>query len=175
MDISVLINVGAVVVSISAVVVSSWLARNQFKAQRHGNHIEPMIDLLEEFRSLEFHRNYAFIRDELPKLSSDKGISGLDEDVQRKIYDIGYFFQLYAILAYLDVIDRQFAGALLRRRYLEVWRSLEPFVRKERELQGLPQGTILNIFENFAADLAAQPPPDVQKTLTQRRRRSTRP
>ncbi|MET7466833.1 hypothetical protein [Nonomuraea sp. NPDC005501] len=171
MDVSVLINIGAVIVSISAVVASSRISRNQFKAQRHGNHIEPLIDLLEEFRSLEFHRNYAFIRDELPKLSSDKGISGLDDEVQRKIYDIGYFFQLYAILAYLDIIDEQFVGTLLHRRYVEIWRSLQPFVHKERELQSLSDSAILNIFEHFATQLLAHPPSDMRMMLAQGRRR----
>ncbi|GGT26874.1 hypothetical protein ACFFV7_34150 [Nonomuraea spiralis] len=171
MDLSVLINVGAVIVSISAVVASSRIARHQFRAQRHGNHVEPLIDLLKEFRSLEFHRSYAFIRDELPKLPSDKGISGLDDDVQRKIYDIGYFFQLYAILAHLDIIDRRFVSTLLHRRYVETWRSLRPFVHKERELQGLPEGTILNILEHFAADLLARPPANMRTLLAQGRRR----
>ncbi|GAA1680241.1 hypothetical protein GCM10009733_091270 [Nonomuraea maheshkhaliensis] len=165
MDVSVLINIGAVIVSILALVTSALLARNQFKAQRHGNHVGPLVELLKEFRSLEFHRNYAFIRNELPKLSSDLGISGLDEEVQRKIYDIGYFFQLYSILAHLDVIDRQFIGSLLRRRYVEAWAALEPFVRKERELQGLPDSSILNILEHFAVDLRDHPPTDMQVVL----------
>ncbi|MEU4536032.1 hypothetical protein AB0G15_14330 [Streptosporangium sp. NPDC023825] len=165
MDVSVLINVGAVIVSILALITSALLARNQFRAQRHGNHVGPLVELLREFRSLEFHRNYAFIRNELPKLSSDKGISGLDEDVQRKIYDIGYFLQLYSILAYMGVIDREFIGSLLRRRYVEAWTSLEPFVRKERELQGLPDSAILNVFERFAVHLRDHPPTDIQIAL----------
>jgi hypothetical protein len=167
LDIPVLINVGAVVVSISTMVISSWIARNQFRAQRHGNHVGPLIELLKEFRSLEFHRNYAFIRNELPKLSSDKGISGLDDDAQKKIYDVGYFFQLYAILAYLDILDERFVGALLRRRYIETWTSLAPFVCKERELQGLPAGAILNIFEDFADRLRTRPPEEIQRMLAQ--------
>lgn len=144
--------------SISAMVISSWLAKSQFKAQRHGNHVDPLIELLTEFRSLEFHHNYAFIRDELPRLSSDGGISGLDEDVQRKIYEVGYFFQLYAILAALDIMEERFVNALLRRRYIEIWTSLKPFVSKEREIRGLPETAILNILEAFVAQLQASAP-----------------
>jgi hypothetical protein len=155
----------------SALAISSWLARNQFRAQRHGNHVGPLIELLTEFRSLEFHRNYTFIRDELPRLSSDSGISGLDEDVQRKIYDVGYFFQLYAILAYLDIMDERFVSALLRRRYIEIWAALEPFVSKEREIRGLPDTAILNILEIFVARLRASPPGERQRLLAGRHRR----
>lgn len=155
MDTSTLINIGAVVVSVSALVISSWLARNQFRAQRHGNHVGPILELLREFRSLEFQRNYAFIRDELPHLSSDNGISGLDEDVQSKIYDVGYFFQLWAILAYLDIMDERFVNALLRRRYLEMWTALKPFVYKERELLRVPDSAILSVLEDFANRLEA--------------------
>ncbi|MFF7947129.1 DUF4760 domain-containing protein [Streptomyces griseorubiginosus] len=165
MDVSTLINIGAVLVSIWAVAISSWIAKNQFRAQRHGNHVDPLIELLTEFRSLEFHRNYSFIRDELPSLSSDRGISGLEDDVQKKIYDVGYFLQLYAILAYLDIIDERFVGALLRRRYIETWAALEPFVRKERELQGLPSSAILNILEGFTARLCTCPPDSMQDML----------
>lgn len=165
MDISTVINIGAVIVSISAITVSTWLARDQFRAQRHGNHVDPLIELLTEFRSLEFHRSYAFIRDGLPRLSSEGGISGLGDDVQKMIYDVGYFFQLYAILAFLDIIDERFISALLRRRYLEIWASLEPFVHKERELQGLPDTAILNILERFVARLRTRPPGDMQRML----------
>jgi len=167
LSLSTVINIGAVIVSIVALTVSASLARSQFAAQRHSNHIDPMIGLLNEFRSLEFHRNYQYICKELPALSSEGGISGLDEAVQRKIYDIGYFFQLYAILAYLGVVDRKFMSALLRRRYLETWASLEPFVRKERELQSLSDGAILNIFEHFAMQLRNYPPGEMQKLLDQ--------
>ncbi|MBZ9643956.1 hypothetical protein [Streptomyces sp. PSKA30] len=170
-DASTLINIGAVVVSISALAVSSWLARNQFLAQRHGNHVGPIVELLTEFRSLEFHRNYAFIRDELPTMSSDNGISGLDEDVQRQIYDVGYFFQLYAILAYLDIMDERFVNALLRRRYIETWAALKPFVHKERELLGLPDSALLNILEVFVDRLEAGSSAERQRLLTGRHRR----
>lgn len=166
MDVSIVINIGAVAVSIAAVVTSAWLARSQFKAQKHGNHVGPLIELLKEFRSLQFHQDYAYIRDNLPKLSADKGISGLDEDVQRKIYDIGYFFQLYTILVYLGVMEEKFIGSLLHRRYIEAWTALEPFVRREREIQGLPSGAVLNLFEHFANHLRAHPPEDMQKMLT---------
>lgn len=169
MEISVIINVGAVAVSLSAMIVSALLARRQFSVQRHGNHVDPLIELLKEFRSLEFHQNYEFIRSTLPRLSSDHGISGLDEAVQKKIYDIGYFFQLYAILAYLDIIDERFIGALLHRRYVETWSSMKPFVHKERELQGLHDGAILNFFEDFADQLSRRPPEEMQRMLARRR------
>ncbi|WP_329301845.1 hypothetical protein OG410_29320 [Streptomyces sp. NBC_00659] len=155
MDTSTLINIGAVVVSLSALVISSWLARNQFRAQRHGNHLAPVLELLREFRSLDFQRNYAFIRDELPHLPSDHGISGLDADVQRRVYDIGYFFQLWAVLAYLGIMDERFVNALLRRRYLEIWTALKPFVYKERELLGVPDSAVLSVLEDFANRLEA--------------------
>ncbi|MFF0087357.1 hypothetical protein ACFYR1_48105 [Streptomyces canus] len=157
MDISTMINTGAVVVSVSALAISSWLARNQFTAQRHGNHVGPVLDLLSELRSLDFQRNYAFIRDELPQLPSDSGISGLDLDAQRKIYDVGYFLQLWAVLAYLDIIDERFVNALLRRRYLEIWAALKPFVNKERELLGVPDSAILSVLEDFVKRLEASP------------------
>ncbi|MFF3714036.1 DUF4760 domain-containing protein [Streptomyces phaeochromogenes] len=155
MDASIVFNIGAISVSIFALTISSWLAKNQFTAQRHGNHVGSLIELLTEFRSLEFHRNYAFIRDELPTMSSDGGISGLDEDAQRKIYDVGYFFQLYAILVYLGIMDERSVSALLRRQCIEVWTALEPFVSKERALRGLPDSAILNKLEVFVARLQA--------------------
>jgi hypothetical protein len=173
-DVSVLINVSAVAVSISAVATSAWLTRNQFKAQRHGNHVDPLIELLKEFRSLEFHQNYSFIRNELPKLPTDGGISGLNEDIQKKIYNVGYFFQLYTILVYLDVIDERFIGSLLHRRYIEAWTALEPFVHKEREIQGLPPGAILNLFEHFANYLQNNPPEGMEKMLSHWRPRRRR-
>ncbi|MGH3800704.1 MAG: hypothetical protein ACRDTD_11315 [Pseudonocardiaceae bacterium] len=45
MEMSVLINVGAVIVSISALITSAWLTRSQFRAQRHGNHVDPLMEL----------------------------------------------------------------------------------------------------------------------------------
>lgn len=165
MDSPTVINVVTVIVSIAALYLSTGVARNQFKAQRHGNHIDPLISLLTEFRSLEFHQNYAYIRDELPKFSSEGGISGLSEDVQQRIYSIGYFFQLYAILVYLDIIDVRFISALLHRRYVEMWAALRPFVHKERELKNLPPASILNIFESFAGLMTDCPPNEMDKII----------
>jgi hypothetical protein len=163
LDVSTAINVGAVVVSISAAVVSTWLARHQFRAQRYSNYVDPLIDLLNEFRSLEFHRDYAYVCQELPKQSSEHGISGLAEEAQRRIYNIGYLFQLYAILAQLDIVDHRFVGALLRRRYVEVWAALRPFVERERELQRLPPESILNWLEVFATTVSRLPADEVAR------------
>ncbi|MFC4466870.1 hypothetical protein ACFPH6_20450 [Streptomyces xiangluensis] len=171
MDASTLINIGAVIVSISALAVSSWLAKNQFRAQRHANHVGPILELLSEFRSLEFQRNYAFIRDELPGLSSDNGISGLSDEAQRRIYDVAYFFQLYAILAYLDIVDERFVSALLRRRYIEIWTALKPFVSKERELLEIGDSAVLHILEAFVAKMEASCPVDRQRLLNGQLRR----
>ncbi|MFI9596987.1 hypothetical protein [Nonomuraea sp. NPDC052265] len=44
-------------------------------------------------------------------------------------------------------------------------------MHRERELQGLPEGTILNIFEHFAADLVARPPADMRTLLGRARAR----
>ena len=157
--------------SVSALAVSSWLAKNQFTAQRHGNHAGPILELLAEFRSFDFHRNYAFIRDELPALPSSNGVSGLAEDAQRKIYDVAYFFQLFAVLAYLDIVDERFVCALLRRRYVEMWTALKPFVVKERELRGIAEGEFLNILEVFVGRLETNPPGARQQLLAGRLRR----
>ncbi|WP_198153645.1 hypothetical protein [Catenuloplanes japonicus] len=129
--------------------------------------------MLQEFRSLEFHRDYEFVCEELPKLSSERGISGLNDEAQRKVYAVGYFFQLYAILAQLGIIDRRFMGVLLRRRYVEVWNSLRPVVLRERQLRNLPDESILNWLEEFAAYAERLPADEIVRIRVKQHKRSS--
>ncbi|MFI1360941.1 hypothetical protein ACH4TV_46365 [Streptomyces sp. NPDC020898] len=57
--------------------------------------------------------------------------------------------------AYLDIIDERFVNALLRRRCLEIWAVLKPFVSKERERLGVPDSAVLSVLEDFVKRLEA--------------------
>ncbi|NUR39203.1 MAG: hypothetical protein HOV73_03850, partial [Streptomyces sp.] len=55
MDSSVVFNIVTTAIAVVAVVTSVVFSARQTRTAKHANHISVMVDLLAEFRSVEFH------------------------------------------------------------------------------------------------------------------------
>src|SRR5262249_10323589 len=125
--------------------------------QRQRNQIDPLLQLLTVFRTREFHENYRFICEDLHAFSPVNGVLGLDEDVQKRFYDVAYLFKQFAILTYMGAADEELVAALLRRRIIQVWTAIEPYVIRERQLRAQAEGSLLSFLERFAARMEQLP------------------
>lgn len=142
-----ILGVAALAISVLALVVSVIFGARQIAHMRNSTYVPVLIDLLAQFRSLEFNDNYRFVCTSLP-LDHDPqaGISGLPGDVRARIYDVAYFYQLFAALASLGVLRDRDVIAVLRDRIVRVWDAIEPFVVVER---ASPQPTGPFLFRNL--------------------------
>ncbi|MFC8362454.1 hypothetical protein ACFUIY_21630 [Streptomyces griseorubiginosus] len=97
MDGSLLLNLLALLISICAVAASLIFGTRQLAIARHANYIPALLDLLAEFRKVEFHEQYNFVCSRLrEEYSPELGLSGLPPEVKQSVYSVAYFFQTLA-------------------------------------------------------------------------------
>lgn len=152
MDDSTILGTVAIVVSVAAAIFSGWLAVRQALLMRQANHVPALVGLLSEFRSVEFNERFDYVCNRL-QIDHDPlgGISGLPREAKEAVYDIGYYFQEFAILSVLDIVDQDVTIALLHRRFSSVWNAISPFVLRERELNSAAGPYVMGLLESFAA------------------------
>ncbi|WP_371567052.1 DUF4760 domain-containing protein [Streptomyces canus] len=152
MDRSLLLNLVALFISICAVAISVIFGMRQLAIARHANYIPALLDLLSEFRKVEFHEKYNFVCVRLrEEHSPELGLSGLPIEVKEIVYSVLYFFQTIAKLYALEVLSEEVVMGMVRGRVVMMWRAIEPYVIKERE-SPLVDDHLLSVLESFAAD-----------------------
>jgi hypothetical protein len=158
----------SVVISLVALCLSTWIALTQHKSQRHANYLPAVSDLLDVFRSIDFHQDYNYLTRSLAaSYSPDAGVSGLPDDAQRAFFNVAYLFQKYAILADLGILDRRQVTGILQRRMTETWTAIAPYVEAERRNAGAGR-EFLRFFESFAQRLEDVPPGALEKLLSRK-------
>ncbi|WP_406157940.1 hypothetical protein OG806_19760 [Streptomyces sp. NBC_00882] len=152
MDRSLLLNLLALFISICAVAISVIFGMRQLAIARHANYIPALLDLLSEFRKVEFHEQYNFVCVRLrEEYSPELGLSGLPLEVKEIVYSVLYFFQTIAKLYALEVLSEEVAMGMVRGRVVTMWRAIEPYVIKERG-SPLVDDDLLSVLGSFAAD-----------------------
>ncbi|GAB2672422.1 DUF4760 domain-containing protein [Nocardia goodfellowii] len=133
MDATILVSALAVVVSVAAMVVSIMVGTRQARLAKDANQLPAVINLLTEFRSVAFHDNYHKVISELdPQNPSSLGISDLPEDLRAAVVDIGYYFQTFASLFALGILDEASTMVMLHHRFVAVWEAIAPYAAVER-------------------------------------------
>ncbi|MGI8330437.1 DUF4760 domain-containing protein [Actinomadura scrupuli] len=162
-------NVVATVLSLAAFLSSTYIALEHRVLQKRANFIPAYMQVLDEFRTMEFHDNYRYVTTRL-RVEHDPqlGISGLPEEARRAVYDIAYFYQGVGMLRLQQVLDDETLPTM-RVRTIRVWEAVAPYVERERELQGLGEIHLLRILEEFAKKAREQPSALAGGLLTRRR------
>src|SRR5262245_19132460 len=92
-------DVLAVVASLAALTISSWIALRQTKYVRDANHVQVAIEFLKEFRTPAFIDSLEYVvrqlsQDHDPKL----GITKLPAVAREHVLNVGYYYQAIAVL-----------------------------------------------------------------------------
>ncbi|WP_329337992.1 hypothetical protein OG866_25030 [Streptomyces sp. NBC_00663] len=176
MDSSVVFNIVTTGIAVVAVVTSVVFSARQARIAKHANHISVMIDLLAEFRSVEFHDQHDYVTQRLGAENDPAaGVRGLPAEPRAAFYSVVYYYQSFANLAVFGLLDETLLATVLRTRIVSVWQAVRPFVERERELRGeAGGGTYMSIFEELARLAAELPPEHVRDRMTENRRRRPR-
>ena len=176
MDSSVVFNVATTGIAVVAVVTSIVFSARQARIAQHANHISVMVDLLQEFRSAEFHEQHDYVCTRLgAEHDPEAGVRGLPGEAKTAFYSVVYYYQSFANLAVFGLLDETLMVTVLRTRIVSVWQAVRPFVERERELRGEGGGgTYMSIFEELAGTAAELPPEHLRNWMTENRRRLTR-
>ncbi|HEY5832702.1 DUF4760 domain-containing protein [Streptomyces sp.] len=151
------LNLVATGLSVVALIVTMYSATQQAVLLRRSNQLPAYVDLLADFRSVEFHDRYWFVTQRLSvEYDPVMGLSGLPDEVRREVYDVVYYYQNIAVLRLADIVDDEMV-ALLRIRVIKVWEAVAPFVERERAVMGTNGQYLLRSLEDFAHDARHMP------------------
>lgn len=153
-------DVLTVLISSAALLVSMRVYFQQTRMQLSANSRAALAKVWEKAGDHEFQEDYRFILQRLAEHPSDKGVSGLPEDVQKRFYRVAYFLQEYAYYVGLDILDLDLTVTVLRDRIINTWNAIEPYVRKQRELYPDSSLYFLLMLENLAEHARSIDPGD---------------
>jgi len=130
------INLGAITISILALVISSYLATRQTRLAHQANQITIFVDLLAEARSAEFRRREREVWRNLATHSRINGFDDLPENDRANVEVVCSFYSTLAYCIAIGVFDYELALVPVKYRLLKTWRTVYPFVVSERATRG---------------------------------------
>ncbi|WUI03911.1 hypothetical protein OHR68_19620 [Spirillospora sp. NBC_00431] len=143
-------NLIAIIISSLALGSSIYMAAQHARLMRRSNYLPAYLAYLSEFRSMEFNDRYRYVCESL-RADHDPGLglSGLPNDARRIVYDVAYFFQSFAVLTLLGLIDEEVVSTT-NYRVVQVWQAIGPFVKREREVNESTGPYLLWTLEKYA-------------------------
>ena len=146
-----LLNILAILLSLSAIIVSAGIAIRQAKYTRQANHVPFAAQILAELRSERFIRDEEFVISALTKeCSPDLGISRLPIDVKTRVLNVASYYQTIGALCAYDILDHEMVSYMIGRRVMRAWNALEPFLRVDSENED-KGARVYSMFEDLAA------------------------
>ncbi|GGK22584.1 hypothetical protein GCM10010124_13890 [Pilimelia terevasa] len=156
-----LIALLSMMVSFLALVVSAVVALKQLRMLRHHNSLPIVVDMFQEFRSVEFRRHVHALDDlwtgEPPEAT---GTRDLPDEAWQHFTIVAGFLNNVGLMAHQGVIDSAVVRSFMSRTVTKSWYRLAPYVRHERALRGDPYYQVY--FEHLAALCIARPPVDLR-------------
>ena len=150
MQLSDVVSLLALVIAFMSLAIGSTISFRQARSARDANHIAVLVTQMNDFRERTFNEDHDYLCRSMGQHNSHNGISGLPEDVRQKFYNVVYFYQILGVLIMLKTLSRNDIITIYQRRVVELWNSLEPFVKSERRLNGDEHGDLLANFQAFA-------------------------
>lgn len=139
MDVSLVLSITGLALSVVATGVSAFLVIRQTRFQRHANQVPVAITLAQEYRSEDFQLALDYVLHVLPvRHDSNLGISHLPEEGRRNARQVAAFFTTLAGLVFFDVVDEEFAIGFFGNRANGAWDVLEPYIVQERSQERNP-------------------------------------
>jgi hypothetical protein len=146
-----ILNSVAIVLSFAAVIITL----RQTSYARQANHLPLVVDVLREFRSSEFQRDYMYVIRELATQAPSGGLSDVPDDARIGVMNVCYFFQSIAYLVVYEIMNEEQVILVLRSPIKNAWLALRPLIEAERELPEPIGG--FRFFEHIAARAIALP------------------
>jgi hypothetical protein len=158
MNPSLILNIAAVVISMTALGVSIPIGIRQIGIMRQSNWMPLFIELEQEFRTERFQRAEIYVMKKLREKDAAKGVLELPDDARLAVNLVqGYFGVLGSLIIYGIVNEKQ-AVASIGYRADQLWRKLEPFIIGERRLRG--DDDFACYFEDFVYRVRTHWPPE---------------
>jgi hypothetical protein len=164
MDLSLALNIAALVFSLAAILLSTTIALRQSRLMQHANLLPVMIDKFREFRAPEFRHHIVYIGRRLWEDSSPEttGMLDMGEEARSHTTPVATFFNTVGVLVANGVIDAVLVSSYMGGSVLRAWLRLAPYIRNERRRRD--DANYYLFFENLVY-LVSQNPPEKLNTL----------
>ena len=136
----------ALVLSVAAVLITM----RQMTYARQANHLPLIVDILREFRSPEFQKNYLYVTSRFPQRPSVQALSDLEGDERDAALSVVYFFWSIAYLTVYGIMDEEMVMATLQTPIRRCWEILGPYVEAEREREKPDRIGMFQFLEHLA-------------------------
>jgi hypothetical protein len=158
--VSAYLNIAALVISLTALIISSFFAVKQSGFAHHSNQLPIINDIFKEIRSSQFREQEESLWESLPTLGRNIGFSQLPKGLKEAAYNVSLAYLMVAYLVSLRILDRRLAVLPIHYRIVRTWDTIEPFVMQEREIRG-DQLSFLNLLESFVGFVKRQDIPRI--------------
>ena len=122
------LNVTALVLSLAAVIISV----RQTVYVRQSNHLPLIVDILREFRSPDFQKDYSVVLTSLDPEGPACALSQLRDAEKRAALTVAYFFQSIAYLVVYGIMGEEMVIATFQTSIRRSWNALRPYIEQER-------------------------------------------
>ncbi|ROO86707.1 hypothetical protein EDD29_4285 [Actinocorallia herbida] len=168
MDSTVVLNLAALSISLTALVISIRLGLRQIRVASGGLHLPVVLETFDYSRSTAWFEAQEYVLTTLAhEHHAETGWRGLPEEARTHVNIIGLFYDDLGKLVAHGVIDQSLVIGSYGMNIVRLWDSLAPFVYTERR-EHVPQFWMY--FEDLAARTAALPPETVYAELQMRSR-----
>ncbi|MER6471540.1 DUF4760 domain-containing protein [Streptomyces collinus] len=134
MDLSLSLNLASLVIALTALGVSVFLARQQIRLATGGNHLPVVLNSFKETRSQEFFEAHEFVLSVLPvEHQAELGYRQLPEPAKTHVRTVGLFYDDLGKLVAHDVISERLVIGSYGTAITRAWEALGPYVYRERE------------------------------------------
>jgi hypothetical protein len=142
-----ILSLSAVGISVLGALTTFVLGVRRERLMSGANQIA-LINFLNVFRDLKFNDGYRYIVEHLRSHDPSLGITGLPNEVKEQLYNIAYYYQLFAVMVDMGLFKDRELEAAFRPRIVAVWDAIGPYVETERRSPS--SETLLSLLENFA-------------------------
>jgi hypothetical protein len=165
---TIVLNLAALAISLTALVISILLALRQLRLASGKIHLPVVLDAFKETRSEAWFEAQEYVLTELAQEHKpDYGHRGLPEQARTHVNTIGLFYDDLGKLVAHGMVNQSLVIGAYGTNIVRLWDALAPYVYTERREHGLH---FWIYFEDLAARTAATHPEVVYADLRLRSR-----
>lgn len=166
MDMTVVLNLAAVAISVAALMMSVLLTRRQIRVATGANHVPVVVTAFQQTRSTAWFEAQEYILHSLAKEHApDRGHRGLPLPARAHANVIGLFYDDLGKLVAHGVVDEKLIIGAYGTTIVRLWDVLAPYVYAERQAHGL---YFWIYFEDLAARTADMSPSVLYASMRRR-------
>lgn len=150
----------ALILSFIALLISVLIGYHEINTSKKANALPVLIDLVREFRSMEFKKARQYVINDLEKECNPKdGYWDLKEQSRINVLKVSNFFDNVGILVAFKIADEDIIISYWGNSILTVWTKLYPYLKNERlnRLKRNQHGEYQEYFEDLVCRINNRP------------------